>query len=137
MSGRLIALDKQPDVRPFGVGGTWRCLFAKCMLKVTGTKATTACQNDQLFAKLKAAIYRAIHDVQAIWGANLSMEDWDFLLVDAKNVLNKINCFGMLWTVHHFWPPVYIFNLIVIVPGHRSSCGTGMVRPVSCTVWRV
>ena len=32
MSGRLIALDKQPDVRPVGVGETWRRLFAKFAL---------------------------------------------------------------------------------------------------------
>ena len=34
MSGRLIALDKQPGIRPVGVGETWRRLMAKCLLKV-------------------------------------------------------------------------------------------------------
>ena len=36
MSGRLIALDKQPGIRPVGVGETWRRLMAKCLLKVSG-----------------------------------------------------------------------------------------------------
>ena len=27
MSGRLIALNKQPDVRPVGVGETWQLFF--------------------------------------------------------------------------------------------------------------
>ena len=36
MSGRLIALDKQPGIRPVGVGETWRRLMAKCLLKVAG-----------------------------------------------------------------------------------------------------
>ena len=28
MSGRLIALDKQPGIRPVGVGETWRRMMA-------------------------------------------------------------------------------------------------------------
>ena len=31
MSGRLIALYKQPGVHTVGVGETWRYLFANCM----------------------------------------------------------------------------------------------------------
>ena len=48
MSGHLIALDKQPGVRPVGVGETWRRLFAKIVLKVTGSESTMAFQDDQL-----------------------------------------------------------------------------------------
>ena len=33
MSGRMIALDKQPGIRPVGVGETWRRLMAKCLLR--------------------------------------------------------------------------------------------------------
>ena len=36
MSGRLIALDKSPGIRPVGIGETWRRLLAKCLLQVTG-----------------------------------------------------------------------------------------------------
>ena len=32
MSIRLITLDKQPGVRPVGVGETWRRLMAECIL---------------------------------------------------------------------------------------------------------
>ena len=46
MSVRLIAIDKQPGVRPVGVGETWRRLFAKIILKVVGPEATMACQDD-------------------------------------------------------------------------------------------
>ena len=73
MSGRLIELDKQPGVHMVGVGETWRCLFAKCVLKVVGPEATNACQYDQLCAGLKAVIDGVIHNVQYIWGANPSM----------------------------------------------------------------
>ena len=91
MSGRLIALDKNPGVRPVGVGETWIRLFANIVLKVTGTEATIACQYDQMCAGLKAGIDGAVHRVQAISDKNLTTEDCGFLLVDAKNAFNEIN----------------------------------------------
>ena len=54
MPGRLIAIDKQPGVRPVGFGETWRRLFAKIVLKVTVPESTMACQDAQLCARLKA-----------------------------------------------------------------------------------
>ena len=38
MSGRLIALGKQPGIRPVGVGKTWQRLMAKCLLRVRGRR---------------------------------------------------------------------------------------------------
>ena len=66
MSGLLIALDKQYGVCPVGVGETWRRIFDKIMLKVTGPEATMVCQDDQTCSGLKAGIDGAIHGVQAI-----------------------------------------------------------------------
>ena len=43
MRGRLIALDKQPGIRPVGVGETWRRLMAKCLLQVTEPEAKAVC----------------------------------------------------------------------------------------------
>ena len=42
-SGRLIALDKHPGFRPFGVGETCRRLMVKFILRVTGKEAKAAC----------------------------------------------------------------------------------------------
>ena len=66
-----------------------------------GSKATNACQYDQLCAGLKSRIGGAVYRVQAIWYANLFTEDWGFLLIVAKNAFNEINQIIMLWTVHH------------------------------------
>ena len=70
MSGRLIALDELPGMHPVGVGETWRRIFAKIMLKITGPEATMACQDKQLCAGLKAGIDGAVHGVKAIWDKN-------------------------------------------------------------------
>ena len=43
MSGHLIALDKQAGLRPVGIGETWRHIFAKIILKVTGPESTLVC----------------------------------------------------------------------------------------------
>ena len=43
MSGRLVALDKSPGIRPVRIGETWRRLLAKCLLRVSGQEAKAAC----------------------------------------------------------------------------------------------
>ena len=63
MPGRLIVLNKQPDVRLVGVVEIWRHLFAKIALKVTGPEATMAFQVEQMCTVLKAVIHGAFHGV--------------------------------------------------------------------------
>ena len=50
----------------------------------------------------------------------MSTEEWDFLLVDEKNAVNKIDRVGMLWTVRHLWPSEARFFSTDIVTGHCS-----------------
>ena len=61
MPGSMIALDKQPGVRPVKVGETWRHIFAKIVLKTTGLEATMPCQDKQLCAGIKAGIGGEVH----------------------------------------------------------------------------
>ena len=112
MTSRLIALDKQPGVRPVDVGETWRFIFANILLKVTGPEETTKCQDDQLCARLKAGIVGAIHGVQALWDENLSTEECIFLHVNTKNAFNEHTKVGMLRTMRHLWTSGahFVFN---------------------------
>ena len=61
MSGRLIALNKQPGIEPVGVGETWRRMMAKCLLRVAGPEVKAACSTTQLAGGLEAGIEGAIH----------------------------------------------------------------------------
>ena len=78
-------------MRPVGVGETRRRLFDKIVLKSTCRESTVVCQDDKLCAKLKAVINGAVHRFQAICDEKPAIEDWGFLLVDAKNAFNDIN----------------------------------------------
>ena len=73
MSGRILAIYKQPDVRQKDVGKPWRRLFAECLMKFTGPETINACQDDDICAVLKAGIGGAVQGVQAIWDNNLSI----------------------------------------------------------------
>jgi hypothetical protein len=42
--------------------------------------------------------------MRLLWQSHLAEEEWDFLLVDAKNAFNEGNWTVMLWTVRHKWP---------------------------------
>ena len=104
MAGRLIALDKQPGIRPVGVGETWRRLMAKCLLKVAGPEAKTACGTTQLAGGLEEGIEGDIHAMCVLWEEHKKEEDWGFLLIDARNALNEENWTAVLWVVQHEWP---------------------------------
>ena len=61
------------------------------MLKVTGSEATSACQDNQMCAGIKPGIDGEVHGVQDIWEYAPTKENWEFLLVDAKNAFTEIN----------------------------------------------
>ena len=84
---------------PVEVRGTWRHLFVKIVLKVTGLEATIACQYEQLWDKFKAKIDGEVHRLQGLLDKKLTMEDWRLLIIDAMNTLNEMNQVKMLCKV--------------------------------------
>ena len=70
MENRLCALDKQPGVRPLGIGCIIRRLIAKCALKAGGADAKAACGSKQLCAGLEAGIEGAMHAAWEKMGEN-------------------------------------------------------------------
>lgn len=128
LSNRLIALDKNPGVRPIGIGQIWRRLFAKCVLLVTMPAATLAANNDQLCVGLKAGCEGAIHAAHGAWEKHANEPDWGFLAIDAKNAFNMMDRTSMLWTLRHEWPDgcTFAFNCYrhhVLLLVHKSPTG--------------
>ena len=67
MACRLVALDKQPGVRPVGIGEIFRRLIAKCVLAAVGHQAMEACGNLKFGAGLPAGIEGAVHATTTAW----------------------------------------------------------------------
>ena len=107
----MITLDKQPGIRPAGVGGTWQRLMAKCLLQVAGPEAKAACRTAHLAGGVEAGIEGVIHAMSVLWEGDAQEEDWGFFLVDARNAFNEENRTSMLWVVRHKWPSGAYFTL--------------------------
>ena len=69
VASRLVALDKNPGVRPVGIGEIFRRLWGKLVLDSVGLEATEACGVRNLCAGLSAGIEGAVHAVNEEWAA--------------------------------------------------------------------
>ena len=63
-----------------------------------------ACGRDQLVGGVEAGIEEAILAARLQWAQHSHEEDWEFLLIDARNAFNEENRSAMLWTVRNEWP---------------------------------
>jgi hypothetical protein len=63
MCRRLVALDKQPRVRPMAIGEIWHQCIAKGNLAGLGAQTKGACGSVQLCTGLEAGIEGALHAV--------------------------------------------------------------------------
>ena len=111
MSCRLIALNKNPGVRPIGVGEVLRRLLGKAMVVTTGIDVEELCGADQLCSGLKGGIEGAIHSVNRIFSESSSL-GYGVLMVDAKNAFNSVNRVVGLWNARSLWPRCsrFLFN---------------------------
>ena len=128
MASRLIALDKNPGVRPIGVGEVLRRLLGKAMVLATGVDVEELCGADQLCSGLKGGIEGAIHSVNRLFNES-SMTGCGVLMVDAKNAFNSINRVAGLWNARYLWPRCsrYLFNTY---RGHSSLWINGHPDPL-------
>jgi hypothetical protein len=79
MTRRLVALDKQPGVRPVGIGEIYLRCICKGALTDVAAEGKAACGSVQLCGGLEAGIEGALHAVEARAKTDEAMifEDWE------------------------------------------------------------
>ena len=129
MSCRLIALNKNPGVRPIGIGEVLRRLLGKAMVLTTGVDVEELCGADQLCFGLKGGIEGAIPSLSGLFEENSAM-GYGVLMVDAKNAFNSVNRIAGLWNARYLWPRCsrFLFNTY---RGHSSLWVNGCTDPGS------
>ena len=128
VAGRLVAVDKQPGVRPVGIGESWRRMMGKIVIHLTSGEAARSCKENQLCAGLSAGIEGGIHSAVDLLKEHYEEEEWGFLLVDASNAFNSVNREKMLWTARFEWPTGarFLFNMYkhwstLVIRGKKES----------------
>ena len=98
---RLVALDKQPGVRPIGISEVCRRITAKAILHVVGRDVEEACGHLQKCSGCPAGLEAAVHAMQRIHQDDTTE---GILLVDAKNAFNCLNRKVALHNVQYSCP---------------------------------
>ena len=108
VSCRLIALDKNPGVRPIGIGDTARRIVSKAILNIIREDIQEAAGCLQLCAGQISGIEAAVHAVRALFEKE---ETEALLLVDASNAFNSLNRQTALHNIQRLCPS---FSTILI-----------------------
>jgi len=100
---RLIALDKNPGVRPIGICETARRIISKAVLSVIRDDIQQAAESIQLCAGQIAGTEAAVHAMNIAFSAEDSEA---VLLVDASNAFNSLNRQAALLNIRSLCPPL-------------------------------
>ena len=105
-SCRLIPLNKNPGVRPIGIGETLRRIVAKSVMTVFKLDIQLAGGCLQTCTGIRSGIEAAIHATRKAW----SHQTTDCLLqVDADNAFNRLNRKVALHNIREICPPIATF----------------------------
>ena len=102
-AGRLIPLDKNPGVRPIGVGEVLRRLIAKAIIRLVRHHIQAAAGALQLCAGQEAGAEAAIHAMNELFDDDQCQ---GILLVDATNAFNNLNRGVMLHNIRVLCPSI-------------------------------
>ena len=98
-----MSVDKNPGVRPIGIGETSRGIIAKAVLFVVKQDIVDAAGCLQLCAGQCAGCEAAVHAMREIF-AHKDIEG--ILLVDASNAFNSLNRHATFLNMFHLCPPL-------------------------------
>ena len=110
---RLIPLDKNPGVRPIGIGEVLRRIIGKSIISVIRPDIVESAGNLQLCAGQPAGCEAAAHAMEEIFQEERTDA---ILLIDASNAFNALNRKVMLHNIKHLYPSMatYIRNCYLL-----------------------
>ena len=103
MSCRLIALDKNPGVRPIGIGEVVRRIIAKAILSLVSGDVQDAAGSLQLCAGQKDGAEAAVHAMNKAFNKS---DCEAIFLVDESNAFNSLNRQVALRNIRALCPPL-------------------------------
>ena len=106
LARRLVPLDKNPGVRPTGVGEVIRRIVSKAVTRVLKNDIQDAVGTLQTCSGQQSGIEAAVHAMRRSfeWDATEAM-----MLVDADNAFNRLNRSVVLNNVKNICPPFHRF----------------------------
>ena len=141
---RLIPLDKNPGLRPIGIGEVLRRIAGKVVVTHFRTEIVTSVGSLQVCAGQEAGCKSIIHAMQAIYEDETCEA---VLLVDASNAFNSINRNVFLHNVAIICPVIalYVKNCYCLHSRHfiiggkeiRSCEGTTQGDPIAMAVYAI
>ena len=128
---RLIPLNKNPGVRPIGIGEVPRRIMAKAILRTIGDDVQSAAGPLQACAGHEAGCEAAVHTMKEIY----SHDDTEaILLVDATNAFNVINRQAALHNIQVLCPSIStVLNNTYRAPVRLFVMGEGEIESTEGT----
>lgn len=141
---RLIPIDKNPGIRPIGIGEILRRIIGKSVMSILKTDVMRSAGALQLCAGHRAGSEAAVHAMRNIFE---NMDTEAVILVDANNAFNSLNRQAMLHNVSIVCPAIatYVKNCyglsarLFIAGGDEilSSEGTTQGDPIAMAVYAI
>ena len=128
---RLIPLDKNPGLRPIGVGEILRRITGKIIVPVVKKEVISSTGSLQVYAGQEAGSEAAIHAMEKIFKEESTEA---VLLVDAANAFNWINRKVFLHNISILCPAISTFvTNCYTTPARLSVTGSTEIRSNECT----
>ena len=106
IASRLVLLDKNPGLRPIGVGEVLRRIAGKVVTSIVKDDVTKAVGNLQLCGGQDAGCEAVVHLMLDIFGTSKTEV---VVLVGAENAFSSINRQVFSHNIKHICPPVVTF----------------------------
>ena len=142
LASRLIPLDKNPGLRPIGIGEVLRRIIGKALVQVIREEIVTSVGSLQVCAGQEAGSEAAVHAMHDIFNEE---ESEAVLLIDATNAFNIFNRKVFLHNISIVCPVIGIFVIncysrptrLFVIGGSeiKSSEGTTQGDPVAMVVY--